>query len=599
MNLQQTLDILNANDIKQLRKLTPIADRSTRKADMVAALARYLLSGDLSVVWERLSELEIQAIAEAVHCWDGDFDAVRFRAKYGAVPRHFQSRSWSSTAYGHDPVPPSVLPLFFYHGEVPEDLRPRLAALAPAPADRPIATLSDTQLPATLKNAGAAEPLRRIATEALVRNDLPAVLRLIGQGGITVGAKTGLPGSAAVVRLESVLLGGDWYGAQDDQGAERWAGGPIRPIRPFAWPLLLQSGGLVKQEGGKLSLTARGNKALSRPIEETVAQLFERWQRKGAPDELRRIDLIKGQTAKGVRLSPVAERRQVIAAALRDCPAGRWIDIDEFFREMRSRGHVFAVSENPWGLYLCDPQYGSLGSNGGFEVLEARYCLVYLFEYLATLGMIDVAYTLPYHARGDYSGAWGTDDFLFLSRYDGLRYLRINPLGAFCLGLATEYRAVIEARRPLFAIGADLGLNLLREPEPGERLLLERIAKPVSGELWRLDPDAVLNQSAQADERARIGAFIESAADAALPPAVSQLLATVEERATALVDAGPARLIQCRDPATAALLASDPVTAPHCARAGERLLCVPEPKLTAFRKGLAKLGLILPETVRG
>jgi len=43
-----------------------------------------------------------------------------------------------------------------------------------------------------------------------VRHDLPAVLRLIGQGGIAVGAKTGLPGSAAAAKLEGVLLGGDW-----------------------------------------------------------------------------------------------------------------------------------------------------------------------------------------------------------------------------------------------------------------------------------------------------------------------------------------------------------------------------------------------------
>ena len=52
-------------------------------------------------------------------------------------------------------------------------------------------------------------------------------------------------------------------------------------------------------------------------------------------------------------------------------------------------------------------------------------------------------------------------------------------------------------------------------------------------------------------------------------------------------------------PAIAAMLATDPATAPHCARAGERLICVAEPKLAAFRKGLARLGLVLPETPGG
>ena len=601
MNLHQILQVLTANDLKQLRTLTPITDRPTRKGDLVAALAHYLLSGDLGLVWGRLSDLEVQAIAEAVHRWDGSFDAVRFGAKYGAVPEHFQSRSWSSLRSGRDAGPPSVLPLFFYQGEIPEDLRPRLAALTAPPADRPIATLTDAQLPATLpsmtRDEDGSEPLRRVATEDLVRHDLPAVLRLVGQGAVAVGAKTGLPGSAAVARLEAVLLGGDWYAAGDDQGAQRWAGGSIRPIRPFAWPLLLQAGGLAKQEGAKLALTPRGNKALSQPLAQIVAHLFERWQLKGAPDELRRVDLIKGQTAKGARMSAPAERRRVIAAALRDCPVGLWIDIDEFFRQMQARGHSFAVTDNPWGLYLCDPQYGSLGR--GFAILEARYCLAYLFEYLATLGMIDVAYTLPYFARADYGDAWGTDEFQFLSRYDGLRYLRINPLGAFCLGLAGDYRPAAQERRPLFTVGSDLGLTLLREPEPGERLLLERVGKPLAADLWVLDPDAVLSNSADPAERDRIRDFIESAADAALPPAVRHLLDSVGERAGALTDAGPARLIRCRDPAIAAMLSSDPATAPHCTRAGERLVCVPEPKLAAFRKGLAKLGFVLPETARG
>jgi hypothetical protein len=601
MQLHQALLLLTTNDLKERRKLTPIADRSTRKDHMVAAIADVLLSGDLSVVWAQLSDLEIDAIAEAVHNWDGRFDAVRFRAKYRAVP-NLQPRDYYSSRTNSEP--PSVLPLFFYQGEIPEDLRPRLAKLAPPPADSPIATLSDADLPTVIASRGGdqtSEPLRRLATEALVRHDLPAVLRLIGQGGVAVGAKTGLPGGAAVAKIEAILLGGDWYASTDDWKEKRWVGGSIRPIRPFAWAVLLQAGGLAKQDGAKLALTARGKKALSEPIETVVAHLFERWQLKGTPDELRRVDLIKGQTAKGARLTAVAERRYVIGDALMDCPVGSWISVDELFRQMQLRGHQFAVTHNSWGLYFTDAQYGALGYDGygGFEILQARYILVYLFEYLATLGMIDVAYTTPYYARPDYAGSWGTDEFVFLSRYDGLRYIRINALGAFCLDLAEHYQPTLEARPPLLVVGADLGLSLLREPEPGERLLLERIGKPLSADRWTLDPDALLHQSADPDERERIRGFLESAGDEALPAEVRDLLDSVGERATALADLGPARLIRCKDAALAAMLAADPVTAPHCSRAGERLICVPEQKLAAFRKGLAKLGLVLSETLRG
>lgn len=40
------------------------------------------------------------------------------------------------------------------------------------------------------------------------------------------------------------------------------------------------------------------------------------------------------------------------------------------------------------------------------------------------------------------------DELLYLSRYDGLWYFRINPLGAFCLGLSERYDAVAEKPLP-------------------------------------------------------------------------------------------------------------------------------------------------------
>ncbi len=56
-----------------------------------------------------------------------------------------------------------------------------------------------------------------------------------------------------------------------------------------------------------------------------------------------------------------------------------------------------------------------------------------LFEYVATLGVIDVAYTGPRGARDDYRELWGADRYDSLSRYDGLAAVRVNDLGAAIL----------------------------------------------------------------------------------------------------------------------------------------------------------------------
>lgn len=604
MTLKEALRSLTVIELKQRCSQIPDLRTGNVKDSLVNGLAGYLLSDALAKLVAGLTELERNAIAEAVHNWNGNFRAVAFKAKYEALPDLFTYDPYLWLARSREKRQPSKLRLFFFDQTIPTDLAARLAQLVPEPPPLRVATLDDEQLPETIKiqhvTSEETEPLRRADTEILVHQELPAVLRLIAEGGIGVGAKTGLPSAAAIRRLESVLLGGDWYAAEDDKDEPRWAGGPIRPIRPFAWPLLLQTGGLAKIDGSKLGLTAKGKKALSQPVHEVVKQLFERWQRKGSPDELRRVDLIKGQTSKGVRLTAPADRRLVIEDALRaSCPVGEWLAVDELFRQMKAKDYRFEVSGNPWKLYLSDAQYGSLGYDGvgNFEILEGRYTLAYLFEYLATLGMIDIAYSRPYRARLDFYDHWGADNFDFLSRYDGLRYLRLNALGAYCLEIHETYSPRRVERQPLLSIDADLSMALLRPAEPAEQLQLEQIATPLAADQWGLNTEAIFNRGADADERERIRVFLETSVEGDLPAEVSNLLARIEERATALTDAGPARLTQCRDAALAAMLSTDPATAAHCSRAGERHLCVPQKKLNAFRKGLAKLDFVLPELV--
>ena len=75
--------------------------------------------------------------------------------------------------------------------------------------------------------------------------------------------------------------------------------------------------------------------------------------------------------------------------------------------------------------------------DGGIPTLEAalsEFMLCLLLEYAATLGLIDVALIPPAGARRDYGGLWGTDELVYFSRYDGLMYFRVTPLGAYCLG---------------------------------------------------------------------------------------------------------------------------------------------------------------------
>lgn len=83
--------------------------------------------------------------------------------------------------------------------------------------------------------------------------------------------------------------------------------------------------------------------------------------------------------------------------------------------------------------------------SGTGRSLEGRSTLAVMFEYAATLGLLDVSYDEPAGARDDFRNHWGAEDLEYLSRYDGLRAVRLTALGAHALGLTDSYRPALDA----------------------------------------------------------------------------------------------------------------------------------------------------------
>ena len=279
---------------------------------------------------------------------------------------------------------------------------------------------------------GATSPRRTVlvrctAPDAL--SNLVAVLELTTDGQLRCSPATRRPLTATVRLVEDVLVAGDYYDGAHRSGSE--------PIAAFAWPMLLQAGGLARLAGTGLELTPRGEAVLARPSYQALGQLWGRWLKSVCHDELSRIEAIRGQRKPGA-LTAAAQRRAAVAGGLAAVQPGIWLDVDTVFAILRAAPARLAVARSPlaqWRLYLVDPYCGSLGPAGAtaWNALEGRYALCLLFEYAATLGVIDVAYTGPRGARGDYRELWGADRYDSLSRYDGLAAVRVNDLGAAIL----------------------------------------------------------------------------------------------------------------------------------------------------------------------
>ena len=632
--LRAALEARTVDQLKELATLLPIANTKGRKADLITAIERGLAGDRLREVWNQLDKTQQAAVAEALYSSEGVFDAARFQARHGGLPT-FATEQSGRGIYGLKQ--PTRLRLFLHNlsnydegprGYIPADLCVRLRSFVPNPPPLGLATLDELpddyaredksyqwqegdqgiriitprgqfQMPRQKPEiilTTVRIPLQRRDTERDAAAEVMTVLRLIDRGKLPVSDKTLLPGTAALRELTPLLSQGDFYppDAKNPEGYEE-----IGPIKAQAWPVLMQAGGLAELSGKKLALTKAGREALGKPPAEVLKTLWTRWLKTSKFDEFQRVSAIKGQTGKGkTKMTAASGRRGVILEALRQCPAGAWVSLETFSRYMQASGRHFSVTRDPWTLYIGEMGYGSLGHDGfhDWHILQQRFLSVFLMEYAATLGLIDIAYIDPWDTAKDYTSLWGTDDLDFLSRYDGLLHFRLNALGTWCLGLADGYQPIQSPPSCRLHILPSLLVTVASGTLTAEEVLcLDTWAEPLDDQTWRLDGGRILEALEQGRPLSELRDFLEAREDQGLPDTVEGFLAKAEKRATAFRTAGLFLLIDCADEDLAEQLATGKDTKSLCQRAGPRRLAIKPENEERFRRAVRGLGYALPK----
>ncbi len=630
--IRLALEVLTIEKLKALLGLLPGETKATRKADLIAVIEQILQGEKLKALWEKLDATQKLVVAETLYSKDGVFDKTRFKAKYGSLPLF----GVPGSGYNYRESP-TLLRLFIFHGGrydhdmgpgfVPSDMKQPLLAFVPKPAaaslpaseelpehyeridkeyewqdgDEGITMVTPRgvyraprQKP-EVKTFARQFPLTRRDTERDALAEAAIVLRLIDQGRLAVSDKTALPGKAALKELAGVLANGDFYPPEATAHQGRDA---IGPVKAYAWPLLAQAAKLAELNGKKLALTKSGRDALAKPAAETLRLLWQRWVKNKLFDEFSRIDNVKGQQGKGERaMTSASNRRAVIDQALRQCPAGAWIEFERFSRHMQATGQDFEITRDPWTLYISDANYGSLGHDGyhDWHILQKRYLSAVLFEYAATLGLIDVAYVEPWEAQRDYRNLWGTDDLDFLSRYDGLVYFRINPLGAYCLGLANSYQPSVLASKAKLSVLPSLMVSVAEGAlSTEEALFLDDWAEREADTTWRLNRGKIIEAVERGRNVAELREFLEARDPRGLPETVDGFLVATGRQAGALKNIGGAFLIECADATIADLIAGHELTKGLCLKAGTKHLAVKAEAEEKFRAALRGLGYGMP-----
>lgn len=597
----------------------------TRKDDMLVALMRFVERDQLPLTWAKLTALEQEVAAQTAWSDSGYFDAQKFaatremlRSRSGDAAGGNEKQADPKTQFGFDWSEGGgrkrhLIELLMPRGVMARDVQRSLRKLVPEPEPPAIAGVDappeSVGMPEAVWNdhtrsydrRSVMAPVVRRETERASLRELVAVLRLVDSGKVAITEKNRWPTPGAIRQIAGSLEGGDYYpddGSKSKQSQDANENRP-GPIRAFAWPMLLQAGKMAQARGSRLELTKTGRAALMAPPHEILRGLWERWKESDLLDELRRINVIRGQTGNGRRhLTDPGDRRLAISAALGECPVGRWVSVDEFSSHMQAAGHEFLVSSNPWTLYVAEAQYGSLGYEGygGWDILQMRYLLCVLMEYAATLGMIDLAFIPPAGARPDYGGMWGTDDLEFFSRYDGLMFLRVTGLGAYVLGVETSYAPPAPEMRKAIIVQPNLEITAMGPLSSSDLSMLDTFAEKTGDTAWRLDAERILDAEASGRSARELIDFLEAASGSEVPEEVDRFVGEVAARASAVRDLGPARLIGCADPELAAFIAGHPAAGKLCSLAGRDKLAVAARDQAAFLRALRKLGFALRQS---
>ncbi len=566
------------DDLKKLLQLLKAPSKLTRKDQMVVFLLDELLSpAKLRSHWTRLDALAQKAVAAAYHD-DGTFHANAFVVQYGALPERPKS-DWYWT---REPI---LWDLFVYNNQIPTDLMPLLADLVP-PAER-FQVTGLVEAPKLAVSFDEPQPLLHADTEEAGLHDLAIYLRLLDQNQLTLSSSSYKLTAASLQKLLDRLLLGDFFPHANKPQLEE-------TYRPFGLNIFTQDAGLASRFGGG-QVTDHGKAFLQAQNPEILLEAFERWTNQGSFDELTRIDAIRGQKSKNIRLSKPGTRRAAIVEALSWCPVNVWISIEEFYRALVIWHFDFDLEEGrEQKLYVGYGRevayHGWADANSRWRLTKGLYVNAVLWEYLGTIGVLDLLYLDPEQAEFPAEAYY--HDEAYYSRYDGLKYFRINKLGAYLLGQASTYEHRRPVDEPLFTIAADRSVTL-RDPAaltPNLHSQLLQIAQDGGNHCYHLDTQLLLTALEEGNDFIALTNFLAECNAGPLPSEVNAWLEQVKTNSRAFTRGAQAVYIKAHSAELVQQILADPTLGKFCHAIDPKTLVVTANREKTLRNRLKEWG---------
>ena len=234
--------------------------------------------------------------------------------------------------------------------------------------------------------------------------------------------------------------------------------------------------------------------------------------------------------------------------------------------------------------------HGWTNTEGHWRLTKGLYINAILWEYLGSIGALDLLYVEPEDAEFPAEAYY--HEGAFYSRYDGLKYFRINPLGAFLLGQSAEYAPSHATDGALFTITPDLRLTLLQPDAqvPSLEYQLQQICVFEGKGIYRLDAAHLLTALEEGGKFDDLTGFLAERHQGPLPAEVTAWLEQVKDNSKAFSVNSQALYIKTQNAELAQLALEDAVLSAFCHRVDNRTLVIPANREKTLRNRLKELG---------
>ena len=191
--------------------------------------------------------------------------------------------------------------------------------------------------------------------------------------------------------------------------------------------------------------------------------------------------------------------RAALAELLQLLQPGQWVAFDNLRKAAAYRNLDFeVVSRRDYGndLFFTQrykSQYGARDER--VYVREREYKNAVVTPFLKTMcflfaafGLLDIAYDLP--KNQDIQDR----DKPYLSAFDGLRFLRLTPLGAYILGIQEMYQTAETQETGTIILDDKRLILTLEGRDPLKMMVVEKLAEKISGTCYKVTYQSFLKE---------------------------------------------------------------------------------------------------------